>query len=72
MEREDFILGLIIGVIIAIPVALILSTPINQAPTVKYFANKTYYENDEEWEIIKDPDTGRTKGVRVKRKAKEA
>ena len=36
-------------------------------PTVP---QKTFYTNTEEWDIIKD-DRGRTKGVRVKRTAKE-
>ena len=30
------------------------------------------YTNTEEWEFIKDPNTGRVKGVRVKREAKQS
>ena len=33
---------------------------------------KMTYTNVEEWEIIKDPKTGRTTGVRVKRTAEES
>lgn len=70
MDTEDILLGLLIGVIIAIPLALFLSKSPTTAP-LKFTANKVYYENKEEWEIIKDPETGRTKGVSVKRTAKD-
>ena len=74
MDIEDGFLGFIIGVIIAIPLFLIISKPPPE-PQVQFSTPQnqaTYYENNEEWEIIKDPETGRTQGVRVKRTAKEA
>ena len=74
MDKGDLLTGLILGIFLAIPLFLILSKP---APTTQTRYTTTlkptvYYENDEEWEIIKNRETGRTEGVRVKRTAKEA
>ena len=69
MDDKTFwtlIAGAIIGGIV---VVLFLSKP-----SYGYYANpkppQTFYTNTEEWEIVKDA-RGRTKGVRVKRTAKE-
>jgi hypothetical protein len=54
--------GLIVGIAIGLGILLIYvftSTP-----------SKTQsYSNVEEWEIVKDPETGRVRGVRVHRRA---
>ena len=68
MDSEDLILGILIGLFLAVPITLYLTK--NQT-TMPIQQPKTYYENTEEWEIIRDKN-GRTQGVRVIRKAKEA
>jgi hypothetical protein len=73
MDAEDIILGLLIGIVLAVPIALLFSKPL-PTQTIHVGATKpitVVYENMEEWEIIKDRETGRTTGVRVKRTAKE-
>lgn len=75
MDREDLILGMIIGIFLAIPLYRLLSKPppITQTRFITtQAAPQIYYENVEEWEIIRNPKTGRTEGVRVKRISKEA
>jgi len=61
-----FLAGAILGSIV---IGLFLSKP-----SYAYYATpeppQTFYTNTEEWEIVKDA-RGRTKGVRVKRTAKE-
>ena len=73
MDSEDILLGLLIGVILAVPIALLFTKPLPTQTTYIEAPKQrtTLYENLEEWEIIKDRETGRTKGVRVKRTAKE-
>jgi hypothetical protein len=69
VTEKDWILlaaGLLIGVPIGIALFWFFTHPPQSA-----FAPKTY-SNLEEWEFIRDPATGRTKGLRVKRTAKEA
>jgi hypothetical protein len=60
-------LGLVLGIQIGIALLLFLTT---QKSTTAKSAVPTY-SNLEEWEFIRDPNTGRTKGLRVKRTAKE-
>jgi len=60
------IAGAIIGGIV---VVLFLSKP-SYAQYATPKPPQTFYTNTEEWEIVKDA-RGRTKGVRVKRTAKE-
>ena len=74
MDVEDILLGLIIGIVLAVPISLLLfKSPTTQTTYFVPEKPKTIvYENLEEWEVIKDPETGRTKGVRVKRNAKES
>lgn len=59
--------GMIIGGIV---VGLFLSRPSYGYYATPASSQKTFYTNTEEWEIVKDA-RGRTKGVRVKRTAKE-
>ncbi len=74
MDSDNLILGIVLGLFIALPLFYILFKPsptsarllTAQAPKI------IYYTNVEEWEIIKNKKTGRTEGVRVKRTAKEA
>ena len=68
MDSEDLILGILIGLFLAVPITLYLTR--NQTSTPIY-QTKTYYENTEEWKIIRDKN-GRTQGVIAIRKAKEA
>ena len=72
MERGDFLLTAILGGFLVLAIGLLISTTPTLRNTVLTTRNtpKIYYENMEEWEIIKD-ENGRTKGVRVKRTAKE-
>ena len=67
MDSEDLILGILIGIFLAVPISLYLTK--NQT-TIPLQHTKTFYENTEEWEIIRDKN-GRTQGVRIIRKAKE-
>jgi hypothetical protein len=65
-EKDWLILaaGLLLG--IPIGIALLWFFTHSKNTTAKTYANL------EEWEFIRDPITGRTKGLRVKRTAKEA
>ena len=74
MNKGDLFTGLILGIFLAIPLFLILSqpAPITQRRFTTTRAPIKVYENVEEWEVIKNRETGRTEGVRVKRTAKEA
>jgi hypothetical protein len=63
-----FVIGLAAGLLIGIPVAIALLWFFNQSQNT---ITKTY-ANLEEWEFIRDPVTGRTEGLKVKRTAKEA
>jgi len=68
-------LGLILGIFLAIPIFLFLSKPLPPTQTRLTTAKtpmKTYYQNVEEWEIIRNVKTGRTEGVRVKRTSSNA
>jgi hypothetical protein len=68
---EDWAIAAVIGFLLGISIGIGLYwffTCSSQAPT--YVQAKTY-SNVEEWEIVRDPETGRTLGVRVKRTAKE-
>ncbi len=74
MDRDNLILGVILGLFLALPLLRILFKP---SPTSRRFfttqaPTTTYYENVEEWEIVRNKKTGRTEGVRVTRTAKEA
>ena len=66
MERSDLITGLILGIILAIPIFLYLSKPAPITQTRYTTTNPVV----EEWEVIKNRETGRTEGVRIKRTAK--
>ena len=70
MERGDFLISVILGGFLVLTLGLLFSTPIQNTVLQTRNVPKTYYENTEEWEVIKD-ENGRTKGVRVKRTAKE-
>jgi hypothetical protein len=65
-EKDWLILaaGLLLG--IPIGIALLWFFTHSKSTVAKTYANL------EEWEFIRDPITGRTKGLRVKRTAKEA
>jgi hypothetical protein len=65
--EKDWLL-LAAGLLIGIPVgiALLWFFTHSKSTTAKTYANL------EEWEFVRDPITGRTKGLRVKRTAKEA
>ena len=71
MERGDFIVSVILGGFLVLTLGLLLTSPMQN--TVLHTRNipKTYYENTEEWEILKN-EKGRTTGVRVKRIAKQS
>jgi uncharacterized membrane-anchored protein YhcB (DUF1043 family) len=66
VTEKDWLL-LTAGLLIGIPVgiALLWFFTHSKSTTAKTYANL------EEWEFIRDPITGRTKGLRVKRTAKE-
>jgi uncharacterized membrane-anchored protein YhcB (DUF1043 family) len=66
MDEKDWLL-LTAGLLIGIPVGIALFWFFTHS---KSTAAKTY-ANLEEWEFIRDPATGRTKGLMVKRTAKE-
>ena len=68
MDSEDLILGILIGLFLAVPITLYLT---RNHTTIPIQQPKTIYENTEEWKIIRDKN-GRTQGVEVIRKAKEA
>jgi len=67
-------LGIVIGILVGIPLGIGLLWAFThlsgQQTALRYVPAKTY-SNVEEWEIIKDPKTGRTLGIRVHRKAEE-
>jgi hypothetical protein len=67
MKTGELALALAIGFGIPLGMAAVCLL----IPPVRASAPRTY-ENVEEWEIIKDPETGRTKGIRVHRNAKQA
>jgi len=71
MDKTDktliFILGLLAGGIL---VALLIK-PVAAFAAPSNLKARTYV-NTEEWEIVRDPKTGRTQGVKVKRKAEES
>ena len=62
-EKEWLLLGVLIG----IPIGMMLLWLF----TRNLSAHKSF-SNLEEWEFIRDPVTGRTKGLRVKRRAEAA
>jgi hypothetical protein len=66
MDEKDWLIlaaGLLLGIPIGIALLWFFTHP--KSTTAKTYANL------EEWEFIRDPITGRTKGLRVKRTAKE-
>ena len=63
MDRGDLITGLILGLFLALPLFLILSKPA-PIPQTRYTTTNPVVE---EWEVIKNRETGRTEGVRIKR-----
>lgn len=84
MANDDFVWGFALGFLIGIPICVALLFAFKNAlpalptapmvtPGANYVAvaNTKTYTNTEEWEFIKDPGTGRVRGVRVKRTAKE-
>jgi len=75
MGKDDIFIGLILGIFLAIPIFLFLSKPLPSTQTrltTAQTSTKTYYENLEEWEVVRNVKTGRTEGVRVKRTASTA
>jgi hypothetical protein len=69
-DREWLLLAA--GLVIGVPVGMVLFWFLSKhVGSEGLFASKTY-SNLEEWEFIRDPSTGRTKGLKVKRTAKEA
>ena len=65
MARGDLFTGLLLGIILAIPLFLILSKP---APiTQRRYTTTQAPVIVEEWEVIKNRETGRTEGVRIRR-----
>jgi hypothetical protein len=59
----------LIALVVGIAIGLLL---LGRSPASASFTTQTpqTYSNVEEWEIIRDPETGRTKGIRVIRNAK--
>lgn len=72
LGREYVIVGIVIGIAtgVAIGLAVASQKQSSPAPSATFVPAKTY-SNLEEWEIVRDPDTGRVKGVRVKRTAQQ-
>jgi len=75
MAERDWTL-VAIALLVGIPIGVALFWAFTQfrggsSPTYQ-LAPKRTYTNTEEWEFIRDPVTGRTKGLRVKRTAMEA
>lgn len=81
-----FIIGVPIGIIVFLALTRNTQSIPMIRPTTNYVAEniaKTYtntdvaknrtktYTNTEEWEFLKDPETGRVSGVRINRKAEE-
>jgi len=59
---------MLIGILIGIPIGMLLLWLLTHSQSLS--TGKTF-SNLEEWEFIRDPETGRTKGLRVRRTAKE-
>jgi hypothetical protein len=68
MDTLEKVLLIVLGIALGVGLTFVLTRPKSLAQS--YSVAKTY-ENIEEWEIIKDEDTGRVKGVRAHRSAKE-
>jgi len=77
MAEEDWTLAFVIGLLVGIPVGIGLFWAFTQlkvgSPQTSAYqpAPKKTYTNTEEWEILKD-ERGRTRGIRVHRRAQEA
>jgi uncharacterized membrane-anchored protein YhcB (DUF1043 family) len=74
MAEKDWTL-VVIGLLVGIPIGIALLwafTRFRGGSSATYqLAPKTTYINTEEWEILKD-ERGRTRGIRVHRRAQEA
>lgn len=72
MAERDNLVYIVLGLFVGVPLGAfflwLFTRPRSPSPT--YVPTKTY-SNVEEWEIVKDPATGRTKGLRVHRMAEE-
>ena len=62
-----FLVGVVVGMILMCMVLSFMSQFMLVQPVQP--AAATTYANLEEWEVIKDPVTGRTRGIRVIRRA---
>jgi hypothetical protein len=72
VELEDILVGVVIGIPIGMVLMWGLMTFLSQKPSPSFSLpppQKTY-SNTEEWEMVRDPKTGRLKGIRVIREAK--
>jgi hypothetical protein len=47
-----------------------LAALLSQGPPSAPAPQRTYYSNVEEWELVRDPETGRLRGIKVIREAK--
>ena len=68
MDTWEKVLLVIIGIAVGAGITVVL---IPRASIPQTYAVARTYSNTEEWDIIRDEETGRVKGVRAHRNAKE-
>ena len=68
MDTWEKVLLIAVGIVFGAGITFVLTRPRTQPAS---YAVARTYSNTEEWDIIRDEETGRVKGVRAHRDAKE-